>query len=544
MIKKNDIIPLTITDMTGQGSGIGRVDGMAVFVPMTAVGDVIDARILKVKKSYAFAKVERITTPSENRIESDCECFAKCGGCVYRHISYSEELQIKQKRVYDAVTRIGGIDGFAMHDIIGCSEPNGYRNKTQLPVGRGTDGEVIMGFYGSHSHRIVPCENCSLQPDEFNEIARLTRKWIKDSNISTYDEQTHKGLLRHLYMRKGFDSHEIMVCLVINGNTVPNIDSLVSALTDRFGNISSIVLNINKEKTNVILGQTWKTVYGSDCITDTLCGLTFNISPLSFYQINHDQTQRLYAKAKEYAHLTGNEFLIDLYCGAGTIGLSMADKCSRVLGVEIIPEAVQNARENAAQNGITNAEFICDDASGAAEKLAKSGERPDVVVIDPPRKGCSGDVINAIVKMSPERVVYVSCEPETLARDLALFDELGYKTSDVTPVDMFPRTASVETVVQLSRKKPDDTIDIDLELDELDITSAESKATYQEIKNYVLKEFGLKVSTLYISQVKQKCGLDIGKNYNVSRKEEHNVPKCPEDKERAIRAALKYFGMI
>ena len=452
-MKKNDIIPMTVIDMTGQGSGICKVDGMAVFVPMTAVGDVIEARILKVKKSYAFAKIERIISASDNRIESDCSCYAKCGGCVYRHIPYNEELKIKRKRVYDALTRIGGIKDFAIHDIIGCKEPNGYRNKTQLPIGRETNGEVVMGFYGSHSHRIIPCEKCLLQPDEFNEIAAVCREWIEDNNISTYNEQTHMGLLRHLYMRKGFDSGEVMVCLVINGDAVPNIESLVSSLNRRFENIASIILNINKEKTNVIQGQTCKTIYGSDFITDTLCGLRFNISPLSFYQINHDQTQRLYAKAKEYAMLTGDEFIIDLYCGAGTIGLSMADECKRVLGVEIIPQAIENARENAQQNNIKNAEFICGDASDAAEKLAKKGETPDVVVIDPPRKGCSGDVISAIVKMSPKRVVYVSCEPETLARDLAMFNERGYGTAEVTPVDMFPRTASVETVARLEKKR-------------------------------------------------------------------------------------------
>ncbi len=451
-MKKNDVIPLEITDITGQGSGIGRVDGMAVFVPMTAVGDKINARILKVKKNYAFAKIEELVSPSGRRIEPDCDCYTKCGGCVFRHISYDEELKIKKQRVYDALTRIGGLEDFHMNDIVGGEYPDGYRNKTQIPIGRDKNGAVCMGFYGSHSHRIVGTGECKLQPDDMNAIAKAVRSWVEENGVSVYNEETHTGLLRHLYMRKGFSSGEVMVCLVINGDTLPYKDELVKRLTDLDCGVTSVVINVNKDKTNVILGKTCKTIFGSGMITDELCGLKFNISPLSFYQINHDQTEHLYSIAAQCAELTGNELLIDLYCGAGTIGLSMAKNVKDLIGVEIIPEAIENARENARVNGITNAEFMCADAAKAAAELLKRGTRPDVVVIDPPRKGCDASVIESIASMSPDRVVYVSCDPETLARDLKIFAEKGYITKNVTPVDMFPRTQHVETVASMSRK--------------------------------------------------------------------------------------------
>ena len=450
-IKKNDIIELEITEMTGQVSGIGKYDGMAIFVPMTAIGDKISARILKVKKNYAFAKIESIIVSSESRIVPDCECYSKCGGCVFRHISYEEELKIKQQRVFDALTRIGKIDGFHMNDIIGCEEPNGYRNKSQIPIGRDKDNKVVMGFYGNHSHRIVGNGECSLHPKEFDDIVGIFKKWIDKYKIDIYDEISHRGLLRHLYLRNAEKSGQIMVCPVINGNNLPHSKELVKMLTYYSDNVHSVILNINKEKTNVVLGKKCVTIYGSDFITDELCGLKFNISPLSFYQINRNQTERLYSVAAEYAQLNGEEFLIDLYCGTGTIGLSMADKAKKVLGIEIIPQAIENAKENVRINGITNAEFICSDAAKAAEELSKNKTSPDVVVVDPPRKGCDGVVIESICKMSPKRVVYVSCDPETLARDLAVFEERGFKVGKVTPVDMFPRTQHVETVVLMSR---------------------------------------------------------------------------------------------
>ena len=450
MIKKNDIVALTIEDITGQGSGIGRIDGMAVFVPLTAIGDIINARILKVKKNYAYAKIENIITPSQSRITPDCGCYTKCGGCVFRHISYEEELKIKHRRVYDAVTRIGKIENFKMNYIVGAKNPNEYRNKSQIPFGYDKDHNIITGFYGTHSHRITGDGTCKLHPAEFDEITAIVKDWAKRYRVSVYDEINHSGLIRHLYLRYAAKNEQIMVCMVINGKKLPYKDELINELTKYSTKIKSIILNVNTEKTNVVLGKKCETLYGSDHITDILCELSFDISPLSFYQVNRDQTEVLYGIAKNYAAVGENDFLIDLYSGTGTIGLTMADKAKNVLGIEIIPQAIENAKKNAKMNGIDNAEFICSDAKTAAQDLAKKKTLPDVVVIDPPRKGCDKEVIESVCIMNPKRIVYVSCDPETLARDLALFEEKGYKTKEVTPVDMFPRTQHVETVVLMT----------------------------------------------------------------------------------------------
>ncbi len=452
-LKKNDIIQLEITDISGQGSGIGRYNGMAVFVPLTAVGDIINAHIVKVKKNYAFAIIENIIKPSANRTNIDCNVYTKCGGCVFRHISYDEELKIKQKRVSDALKRIGNISDYKFNDIVGCDFPDNYRNKSQIPIGSDKNGNIIAGFFGNHSHRIIDCDCCRLHPIIFDKIATTVKKWAEQYKISSYNELTHSGILRHIYLRYAKYTDEIMVCIVATSSKIPHSNELVSELTSSFKQIKSIIININREKTNVILGKECNTIYGKDYITDILCGLKFNISPLSFYQVNHDQAEKLYHIAAEYAGLTGREFLIDLYCGTGTIGLSMAHKAKNVLGIEIIPQAIKNAETNANINGILNAEFICSDASKAAENLCKVRVQPDVILVDPPRKGCDAVVIESINKMNPERVVYVSCDPETLARDLKLFEEMSYKVMEVTPVDMFPRTAHVETVVLMSRVK-------------------------------------------------------------------------------------------
>ncbi len=450
-IKKNDIIELSITEMTGQGSGIGKYEGMAIFVPMTAKGDKILAKVLKVKKNYAFAKIEKILISSEARIEPDCKCYSKCGGCVFRHISYDEELKIKEQRVLDAIKRIGKIDNFHLNSIVGSAQPNGYRNKSQIPIGKDKDGKAVMGFYGNHSHRIIDNSECFLHPKEFDEIAEIFRKWINKYHIEVYDENTHRGIVRHLYLRYAKKNNQIMVCPVINSNDLPYKKELIDLLTDYSNSITSVILNINKDKTNVVLGKKCVTIYGDDHITDELCGLKFNISPLSFYQINRDQTEKLYSIAADFAGLSGEEFVIDLYCGTGTIGLSMVGRAKKLIGIEIIPQAIENARENAKNNNIENAEFICADSAEAAERLSKNNTSPDVVIVDPPRKGCDGIVIDSICKMSPKRVVYVSCDPETLARDLSAFEDSGYKVKEVTPVDMFPRTQHVETVALIEK---------------------------------------------------------------------------------------------
>ena len=446
-IKKNDRINLKIDSCSANGSGVGRHNGMAIFVPATAVGDEITAHILKVKKNYAFAKVESVITPSEDRIAPECPVYLKCGGCVFSHMKYDAEKKIKAEHVEECFRRIGGISP-EFEPIIGADSDSRYRNKAQYPVAI-DGGEIKTGFYSPHSHRVIHCPDCLLQPPEFEGILSVFADYIKESGVSVYDETNHKGLLRHIYIRKGSASGEIMVCAVINGKNLPNHEKLIDALLKKESSIKSIVLNINKKDTNVILGDTCRTLWGSDYITDILCGLKFRISPLSFYQVNRNQAEKLYYKAAEYAALTGSETVLDLYCGAGTIGLSMAKNAKNIIGVEIVPEAIEDAKINAQLNGIENSRFICSDAAKAAEILKNEGVHPDVIILDPPRKGCSPDMLQVAAQMNPDRIVYVSCDPATLARDCGIFAELGYTVQKATPVDMFPRTGHVETVAKL-----------------------------------------------------------------------------------------------
>lgn len=451
-LRKNDIIKLTITSATAEGSGVGRTDdGIAVFVPLSAVGDELEVRILKVKKTYAFGKIENIIKPSESRIEADCPYFSKCGGCVWRHISYESELEIKNQRVIDAVERIGGISGVDFKPIISNENTLRYRNKAQFPIGKDNNENTLIGFYAFHSHRIIDCCDCALQPEIFTKVVSIVRSFIELTNADIYNEQTGKGRLRHLYMRMGEITNELMVCLVVNGNGLKQEDVLVKMLREALPNLKSVIINSNREKTNVILGPKNRVAYGSDHITDILCGLKFKISPFSFWQVNRAQAEKLYSKAKEYANLKSDEILLDLYCGTGTIGLTMADSCKKLVGVEIVEDAIKDAKENALVNGIENAEFICADAAKAAEKLRNDGLKPDVIILDPPRKGCGEELINTIFEMSPKRIVYVSCDPATLARDLKLLQVGGYEAKEITPCDMFSRTAHVETVCLLTK---------------------------------------------------------------------------------------------
>lgn len=451
-LKKNDDIRLEITAFTSLGSGIGRFEQMAVFVDGTAPGDVITAHIIKVKKNYAVGKVEKFHKKAKCRIESDCSADLRCGGCAYRHITYEKELEIKRQGVNDAMARIGGIEVFC-EDILSIEKPEHYRNKAQIPVGMGADGRIITGFYSKKSHRIVDCDECKLQDRDFSAVVRAIKKYIYENPVTIYSEETGTGLIRHIYLRKAVRTGQLMVCLVINGDSIPHKERLTAALLETGYDIKSVILNKNKKDTNVVLGDECQTIYGSDYIEDELCGLKFRISPLSFYQVNPEGTELLYLKAKQYAGLTGDEVLLDLYCGAGTIGLTMADRAKQVIGVEIIPQAIENAKENAKLNGIDNARFICDDAKGAARTLYDEGIRPDVIVVDPPRKGCSTEVLETISKMSPDRVVYVSCDPATLARDCAVMKELGYEVQRLCAVDMFPRTVHCESVALLSKSK-------------------------------------------------------------------------------------------
>jgi 23S rRNA (uracil1939-C5)-methyltransferase len=450
-LKKNQIIELHITGYTSDGNGVGRHNGIAVFVPRSAAGDQISVKILKTTKNYAFGKVEAILSPSPDRIASDCPQFSRCGGCVYRHIRYDAECRAKQQRVQDAIERIAGFHYTVLNPIICAESPDHYRNKAQLPIGGGTAGEISLGFYAPRSHRIINCEKCLLQPEVFASAMQAFRKWEKSTQEDVYDEGTGRGHLRHLFLRMAEATGEVMVCIVVNGNGVHNEPGLVKLLREKVPGLKSVIINSNRERTNVILGPKCRTVWGQDFITDELCSLKFRISPLSFYQVNRRQAERLYNLAAEYAGLTGKETVLDLYCGTGTIGLSMAKKAGKIIGVEIVPQAVEDAKRNAEENKIDNAEFLCMDAAEATDMLKNRGERPDVVILDPPRKGCDEALIENVAHMAAPRIVYISCNPETLARDLKRFALLGYKTMQVTPVDLFPRTAHVECVVLMSR---------------------------------------------------------------------------------------------
>lgn len=450
-LKKNDDVRLTVTAFSALGTGIGRHEGFTVFVDGAVPGDVIDAHVIKVKPTYAVAIVKRIVTPSPDRIVSDCPAAERCGGCSFRSLSYDAELRHKKQKVQDALCRIGELD-VAVEEILTTGETARYRNKAQYPLSLDADGKTRIGFYAKKSHRVIDCRDCALQPASFAMLLDVIARWAAESGVSIYNEETHKGLLRHIYLRKGFATGETMVCLVATRDSVPRADALVTDLLAADGSVCSVVLNINPDKTNVVLGQTCITLFGKDTIEDELCGLRFSISPLSFYQVNPKATELLYGKAAEFAALTGDETVLDLYCGAGTIGLSMAHKAKQIIGVEVIPAAIENARVNAARNGIQNARFLCADASEAAEQFEQEGLSPDVVILDPPRKGCDESVLAAVARMAPERVVYVSCDPATLARDCKRFAALGYKAEKAVAVDLFPRTVHVECVTLMTRK--------------------------------------------------------------------------------------------
>lgn len=447
-LQKNDRIPLRITGVTAEGSGVGHYEGLAVFVANAAQGDTITAHIIKVKKNYAVARIHQVLTPSPDRIQPDCPVFQQCGGCAWRHITYESECRLKEQRVTDALSRIGHL-AITPRPILAAEETDGYRNKAQFPVG-GTARELQIGFFAPRSHRIVDCRACRLQPPAFEGALRAFARWVAENDVSIYNEETGQGLLRHIYLRQAQMTGEVMACAVVNGSEIPAPELLAGELLREMPGIKSLILNQNTARTNVVLGPKCKTLWGEDGIVDELCGLRFFLSPLSFYQVNRAQAERLYQKAAEYAALTGAETLLDLYCGTGTIGLTMAGKAKQVIGVEVVPEAVEDARRNAARNGITNARFLCGDAAMAARQLAGEGVQPDVIVIDPPRKGCDEQLIGTIAELAPRRVVYVSCDPATLARDLKQFAELGYETREATPVDLFPRTGHVECVVLLS----------------------------------------------------------------------------------------------
>ena len=546
-LQKNQILTLRVERLSSDGSGVAHsADGEAVFVPGTAPGDEARVRIVKDCGRYAFGILDELLTPSPDRIPVDCPVAGPCGGCSLRHLDYAAELRAKQESVLDAFRRIGGLE-VPVLDILPSPEVDRYRNKVQFPVGVDKNGAPCIGFYAGRTHRIVPCPDCKLQPGVLNEIGNALCAFFAQQNIRPYDEQSGKGLVRHIFLRRGAHSGQIMVCLVCTRAKLPHAEQLCTALREQFPAISTILLNVNAKNTNVILGGKNHILYGPGYIEDTLCGVPVRLGPLSFYQVNTLAAERLYGVAAQYAQLTPDDALLDLYCGMGTIGLSMADQCRELIGVEIVPEAIESAKANAARMGETVAaksRFFCADAGQAATQLAAEGLHPDIVMLDPPRKGCDEATLSAVVRMAPRRVVYVSCNPATAARDAAWLEKNGYHAEKVQPVDLFPRTKHVEAVLLLTKLHVEQHIEVDVSMDELDVTAAESKATYNEIREHVLEHHQLKVSNLYIAQVKQKYGIIERENYHKAKNENAKQPKCPKEKEDAIVEALKHFQMI
>lgn len=547
-LQKNQVLTLTIERLSNDGSGVAHSpDGEAVFIPGTAPGDVAAIRIVKDCGRYAFGILDAIQTPSPDRIPVDCAVAGPCGGCSLRHLDYAAELRAKQESVLDAFRRIGGLE-VPVLDILPSPDVDRYRNKVQFPVGIDKNGAPCIGFFAGRTHRIVPCPDCKLQPSVLNEIGNALCAFFARQGIRPYDEQSGKGLVRHIFLRRGAHSGQIMVCLVCTRAKLPHAEQLCTALREQFPAISTILLNVNAQNTNVILGSENHILYGPGYIEDTLCGVPVRLGPLSFYQVNTLAAERLYGVAAQYAQLTPDDTLLDLYCGMGTIGLSMAEQCRELIGVEIVPEAIESAKANAARMVkavAAKSRFFCADAGQAATQLAAEGLHPDIVMLDPPRKGCDEATLSAVVRMAPRRVVYVSCNPATAARDAAWLEQNGYHAEKVQPVDLFPRTKHCECVIALSKGEIDSKkVRVEFSLEGMDTSGLQKGATYPEIKARVLEQTGLKVSSLYISQVKQKCGLEVRENHHKAKSENTKQPQCPPEKEAAILDVLKYFKMI
>ena len=570
---KNDIVTVKIEDIGTEGEGIGKLEGFTLFVKDAVMGDVVEARLVKVKKNYAYARLEKVLTSSPLRVKPVCPYHKQCGGCQIQAMSYEAQLQFKENKVKNNLVRIGGFDQLfiesVMEPVVGMEQPWHYRNKAQFPVGTDKDGRIITGFYAGRTHSIIANTDCALGVEENEPILQKVLAYMQNEKVSAYDETTGQGLVRHILIRKGFTSGEIMVCLVINGKSLPKEDRLVSTLREIPG-MTSIWLNYNTKNTNVIMGTEGRVLWGQNTITDVIhrrsieeinsgkdClrydskenapqGITFAISPLSFYQVNPIQTEKLYSLALEYAGLTGEETVWDLYCGIGTISLFMAQCAKEVHGVEIVPQAIEDARKNAERNHIENATFYVGKAEEVLPRLYEEEHIfADVICVDPPRKGCDEACLNTIIKMAPQRIVYVSCDSATLARDLKYLCENGYEIRKVRAVDQFGQTVHTETVVLLSKGMIDSRkVKVDFSLEDMDLSELKGKATYAQIKEYVFNETGLKVSSLYIAQVKKKCGLEVGENFNLPKTENAKQPQVTPEKEEAIMKAFRHFGVV
>ena len=509
-MKKNDVVTVEVTDIGIGGEGIGKVDGYTLFIKDAVIGDTVEVKVMKAKKNYGYARLMRIVKESAFRVSARCPEARRCGGCQIQEMDYRKQLEFKNTKVRNNLIRLGGVEeellDQIMEPIAGMEEPFRYRNKAQFPIGVDKEGNLIAGFYAGRTHQIIPVpdRDCVLGVPENKVILDQILDYMREEKISAYDEKRHKGLVRHVLVRYGFTTKEIMVCLILNGDKLPHSEKLVEKLT-KIPGMTSITYNINKEKTNVIMGSKVCPLWGQTYITDYIGNVKYQISPLSFYQVNPVQTEVLYGTALEYAGLTGKETVWDVYCGIGTISLFLAQKAQKVYGVEIVPQAI----------------------------------------VDPPRKGCETSVLDTMVQMEPERIVYVSCDSATLARDVKYLRENGYEIRKVKATDMFPMSVHVETVVLLSKGEVDSRkIRVEFSLEDMDMSEFQDGATYPQIKEYVLEHTGLKVSNLYISQIKRKCGIEVGKNYNLPKSEDSRQPQCPPEKEKAIREAFKYFGMI
>ena len=494
----------------------------------------------EVKKYNTFGKKKaekKIVVKSEKSL---CPVHGKCGGCQLLDMPYEKQLKQKQKQVNKLLKPYCNTE-----KIIGMENPFHYRNKVHAVFGHRKDGTVISGIYQQGTHFIVPVDECLIEDKRADAIIRDIRDLLKSFKIKTYNEDTGYGLFRHVLVRTGHHSGQVMVVLVLGSPILPSKNNFVKALRKLHPEITTIILNVNNQKTSMILGEKETVLYGKGYIEDELCGHIFRISSKSFYQVNTAQTEKLYTKAIELAGLTGKERVIDAYCGIGTIGLIASDKAKEVISVELNPDAVKDAIVNAKRNGIKNVHFYQNDAGVFMRQMADEGESADVVFMDPPRSGSDEKFLSSVVTLNPKRVVYVSCDPTTLARDLKYLTKHGYSAVTVVPVDMFPATEHVETVVLLSKGEVDSKkIRVEFSLEDMDMSEFQDGATYTQIKDYVLEHTGLKVSSLYISQIKRKCGIGVGKNYNLPKSEDSRQPQCPPEKEKAIREAFKYFGMI
>lgn len=541
--KKNDVLTLKIEDIGHDGEGIGKVNGYTLFVKDTVIGDEAEVKVIKAKKNYGYARLMKLLTPSPHRVEPLCPIARQCGGCQLQMMSYEEQLTFKENKILNNLKRIGGFQEIPMEPILGMKEPFYYRNKAQFPISVDKDGRPVTGFYAGRTHSIINTRKCYLGVEENEQVLNRILGWMEQYGIPAYEEESGKGLIRHVLIRYGFTTKEVMVCLVINGDRVPKREELIKSLKEIPG-MTSITTNSNTKRTNVIMGEKITLLWGQTYITDYIGDVKYQISPLSFYQVNPAQTKVLYETALAYAGLQGDEVVWDLYCGIGTISLFLAQKAKMVYGVEIVPQAIEDARRNAKLNQIRNAEFFAGRAEDVLpEKYEKERIHADVIMVDPPRKGCEESVLDTMIRMQPERIVYVSCDSATLARDLRYLCDRGYELKKVRGVDQFGQTVHVETVVLLSKLKSAKSIEVKIELDEMDLTTAESKATYAEIKQYVLDNAGFKVSQLYVAQVKRKHGLIERINYNVGDGKS-KVPQVPLEKEKAIEDALRYFKMI